>query len=555
MDRRSFLVSLAGAAAAAEFPSRAALASHALRAGRAIARPTPGQTAWQDLEMGMFVHFAPNTWQDKEGDDLSTPLSRIDPVGLNTDQWAQCAVNMGARYLVFVAKHAGGFCMWPTRTTSYGIANTPWKGGHGDVLGEISQSAKKFGLKFGVYVSPRDDRFGAATGGKCKTPALQEEYNAMYREQLTEVLSRYGPMVEIWFDGSVVTPVRDILQRYAPRAMVFQGPQATIRWVGNEDGYAPYPCWNAISRSDAASGAATSLDSDPDGSVWLPIECDVSIRRPYWFWSTTNEKNLLSVEQMLSIYYRSVGRGAQLLMNVPANRDGLLADQDFARAKTFGEQVRRRFGNAVAQTSGHGRAISLPIPGAQRIDTVVMQEDCALGQRVRGYRLEGRSGGRWTSLGAGSSIGHKRIQPTGPATVEAVRLVVTEDAGLPAIRALAVYDTGVAPPPDWNAPTAIWSQNEVGHWNNHAFHLDLTSKIDAAAQYRLRFVPRSGHIEGIRDVALKLHGVAHSSFVKRRKGSPDSLILDIPEVGDTVTIEGRVDGAANGSILLRKFAE
>ncbi len=553
MNRRAFLISLAGAAAAAEFHAGAALASEVVHTGRAIARPTPDQTAWQDLEVGMFAHFAPNTWQNKEGDDLSTPLSEINPVDLNTDQWAQCAVNMGARYIVFVAKHIGGFCMWQTKTTSYSIANTPWKGGHGDVVADISESCRKFGLKFGVYVSPRDDHFGAATGGKCKTPALQAKYNAMYREQLTEVLSRYGPMVEVWFDGSVVTPVGDILQRYAPHAMIFQGPEATIRWVGNENGYAPYPCWNTISRSDAETGTATSLNSDPNGSVWMPVESDVSIRRPYWFWSTTNEKHMLTVDQMLSIYYRSVGRGAQLLMNIPVDRKGLLADKDYAHAKAFGEEVRHRFGKAVALTAGSGSRITLKMPSAQRIDTVVIQEDCTLGQRVRGYRLEGLSGGRWTGLGAGSSIGHKRIQPVGPAKVEGVRLVVTEEAGRPAIRALAVYDTGVAPPQDWNAPSAIWANDEVGHWKNHVFHLDLTSKINAAAQYRLRFVPESGQVEGIHNVVLKLHGVADSRFVKPQKGPSDTLILDITGIGDRVTIEGRVEGAVNGSILLQRF--
>lgn len=173
----------------------------------ALARPSPQQQAWQDLELGMFVHFAPNTWQDVESDNLSTPLSKIDPAGLDTDQWAATALSMGARYIVFVAKHQGGFCMWQTQTTSYGIRNTSWRGGKGDVLSDVAVSCRKYGLKLGVYLCPRDDHFGAMTGGICKTAELQASYNLMYREQLTEVLSRYGELVEIWFDGSTGTPI------------------------------------------------------------------------------------------------------------------------------------------------------------------------------------------------------------------------------------------------------------------------------------------------------------------------------------------------------------
>src|ERR1700683_5315294 len=164
------------------------------------ALPSADQIAWQDLEMGMCVHCAPNSWQDVESDNLTTPLSEIDPKGLNTDQWARTAISFGAKYIVFVAKHQGGFCMWQTETTDYGIRNTPWRGGHGDVLADVSTSCSKYGLKLGVYVCPRDDHFGAKTGGICKTPELQLRYNAMYRRQLTEVFSRYGELVEVWFD-------------------------------------------------------------------------------------------------------------------------------------------------------------------------------------------------------------------------------------------------------------------------------------------------------------------------------------------------------------------
>ena len=367
--------------------------------------------AWQDLELGMFVHFAPSTWQDSESDNLTTPLSEINPRKLNTDQWAQTAIGLGARYIVFVAKHLGGFCMWQTETTDYGIRNTPWRGGHGDVLADIGTSCHKHGLKLGVYVSPRDDHFGAKTGGICKTAELQARYDIMYRRQLTEVLSRYGELVEVWFDGSTITPVSDLLVRYQPHAMVFQGPSATIRWVGNEDGFAPNPCWNGIDSAEAKTGTATSLNGNPDGDVWMPNEVDVSIRRPDWFWSTKNVKKVLTPEQLLSIYYRSVGRGTQLLLNIPANRDGLLAEPDCASAKSLGLDIRTRFAKPVATTAGHGVEVTLKLGALTQIDTVILQEDIAKCERVRQYRIEGHAGGTWHALGEGTSIGHKRIQP------------------------------------------------------------------------------------------------------------------------------------------------
>jgi alpha-L-fucosidase len=468
MDRRRFIASLAGMTAsisiggnASAEPNAALLAQSSSSLDR-LALPTADQVAWQDLEMGMFVHFAPNTWQGIEQDNLSTSLSAINPAQLNTDQWASTAVDLGAKYIVFVAKHSGGFCMWQTETTDYGIRNTPWRGGHGDVLADISASCRRFGLKLGVYVSPRDAKFGADTGGLCKTPAQQRIYNAVYRRQLTEVLSRYGAMVEIWFDGSNVIPVGDILRKYAPHAMIFQGPHATIRWAGNEDGFVPYPGWNSISAADARTGIATALNGDPNGTVWMPNEVDVSILRSNWFWSETSQRNLLPLDALLEVYYRSIGRGAQLLLNVPPDTTGLMPTADVVRARQFGKEIQRRFSKSLAQTSGSGTAITLPLPVRSRIDTIILQEDYSFGERVRSYKLEARHEGAWVTLGTGTAIGHKRIQPVAPTLTDAVRLVITESAARPVIRRLAVFDTQSPPPAAWNAPATAWAYDAVG---------------------------------------------------------------------------------------------
>lgn len=521
---------------------------------RAVARPSADQISWQDLELGMFIHFGPETWQNGGPENIATPLSEINPTQLDTDQWARTAVDLGAKYIVFVAKHRFGFCWWQTDTTDYSVKNISWKNGRGDVLRSISESCRKSGLKLGVYLSPRDDHFGAATGGICKTPENQATYNALYRQQMKEVLSRYGSLIEIWFDGSVATPVGDLIRTYQPHAMVFQGPQATIRWVGNEDGFAPHPCWNGIDKTNAATGTATALDSDPNGSVWLPNEVDVSIRRPDWFWNPDNADKVLSEDQLLSIYYRSVGRGAQLLMNIPADTEGMLPEKDAAVAKRFGAEIRRRFEKPAGETSGQGMTLTLTLAKPVRIDTVVLQEDTSKGERVRGYTLEGRFHGAWKNLVEGSAIGHKRIQPVAPITIDAMRLVITKAAAPPAIRSLAVFDTGVLPPADWDAATPMCGPDLVGKWHEHHFSIDITKQIHAASQYRLHFVPGEGRVTGLKDVVLKLHGISQPRLVKRVPGKPDELVLDITGLAESSgEISGTVDGASSGQILLQKI--
>jgi alpha-L-fucosidase len=550
VTRRTFLTE--AIAAAAPMPFAIGAGSAFALAGKPRALATPDQLYWQDLEFGMFVHFAPNTWQNREYDDLSTPLSEINP-DIDTDQWAQCAVNLGARYIVFVAKHAGGFCMWQTATTPYSIAHTPWQHGHGDVLRNVSASCGKFGLRLGVYISPRDRYMGAGDGGACKTPVQQAKYNAIYRQQLTEVLSRYGEMVEVWFDGSTVVPVTDIVRQYAAHAAIFQGPSATIRWVGNENGFAPYPLWDAEPISDARSGVSTALDGDPEGGAWMPVECDVSIRRPKWFWSTTDVKNLMTLDQLLEVYYRSVGRGAQLLLNVPPNRNGHVAEEDFARAKEFGAEIRRRFGRSVAETPGNGDTLTLELGRPARVDHLELQEDCRFGQRVRGFRVEGRADGRWIALNTGSSIGHKRIIPVASQLCSALRLVVTESQGDAHIRRFATFDTGAAPPAGWDAATQLWAPNTVGKWSDFRFDVDLTRQISAAAQYRLRFVPESGEVSGIGNTQLLLNGVAEARFIREDPAAKNALIVTITALGESIAVSGTVAGAASGTILLQKM--
>lgn len=402
-----------------------------------LAKPTPEQASWQDMELGMFIHFAPNTWQDLEGDDRSTPLDKINPTALDTDQWVSVAESMGAKYIVFVAKHVGGFCMWQTDTTDYSIKNTAWRGRKGDVLADLSASCKKRGMKWGVYLSPRDDAHGVSTGGKCSDETKQAEYDKLYRQQLTEVLSKYGELCEVWFDGSNIIEVGDILKQHAPKAVIFQGKYASIRWVGNEDGIAPYPAWNTVSEAARLRGA-TAADGDPNGDSWLPNECDARMRRD-WFWSSKNADTLKSVDELMSMYYQSVGHGAVLLLNATPDTTGRIPEADARRAAEFGVEIQRRFDKSLAETSGTGNTIELNLAAPTPIDHIITMEDITQGERVREYVLEGFQNGTWKELCKGSAIGHKKIDRFKPIRIEKIRLRINHAAADPIIRKLAVY--------------------------------------------------------------------------------------------------------------------
>lgn len=428
-----------------------------------LALPSAQQLVWHDYEVGMFIHFGPSTfldhvidwpatdYRDKDVEKHQLPdrpehqfdPKRFNPGQLDTDQWVAAAEAMGARYLVMVAKHHGGFCVWQTDTSEYGVRNTPWRGGRGDIMADLSESCRKRGLPLGVYLSPQDHVHGAGGGGRCQTPRDQERYNRIYRQQLTELLTRYGRMCEIWFDGGLAVEVGDIIRQHAPDAVVFQGPQASIRWVGNEDGFAPYPCWNAVAPAIARSGVGTAADGKPDGEVWMPCECDTKIRGQ-WHWASDKTSwggsaSLKSLEVLMNTYYRSVGRGQVLLLNQSPDPTGRITDADFARGKQLGAEIRRRFGQSLARTDGHGTLVELDLGNRSTVDHVITMEDIAHGERIRSYVIEGRRDGEWMTLCEGTAVGHKRIDQFPPASVDRIRLRVLSAAAPPVIRSLAAY--------------------------------------------------------------------------------------------------------------------
>lgn len=461
-----------------------------------LPKPSPVQMMWQDMELTMFIHFGPATWQDQEYDDLSTPLDQINPSNLDTDQWVEVAESYGAKMIIFCAKHTGGFAWWQTETTDYGVKETPWKGGKGDVMKDLAVSCKKKGIRLGVYLSPEDRYLGVGMGGKTYDSSKQAEYERIYRRQLIELLTGYGDIYELWVDGSLIFDISDIVYKYAKKAVILQSSAATIRWVGNEMGFAPYPAWNGIMDADARSGNATAAHSNPNGNVWMPIEVDVSIRRPTWFWKTWSEKNLLSIEELMKIYYCSVGRGTVFLINACPDTTGQISQAEAKRFAEFGKEIKDRFGNPLMEVKGKGYEHKLEFDAPQKVDNIILMEDISRGERVRAFHVEGKTHDGWEHIFKGSAIGHKLIQQIPANKYEIIKLVVDKSVGKPYIRKMAAFYTG-KPYIELPVVKENWNLRNVGIWSidsdsaaSKDIILDLTEFCQSAETYEIALVVR-----------------------------------------------------------------
>ncbi|ULQ51410.1 alpha-L-fucosidase [Flavihumibacter fluvii] len=462
-----------------------------------LAKPSPVQYKWHEQERIMFIHFGVATWLGSEYDETGNfDLSRINPTKLDTDEWCKTAQSWGAKQIIFVAKHVGGFCWWPTTTTEYGVRNIPWKNGKGDVLGDLAKSCKKFGLNLGVYIYPGDLHYGAGigSGGKTQDPALQETYNKVFRQQLTEVLKNYGDMLEVWFDGSCVIDVSDILEKYARNAVIFQSTHATIRWPGTESGKLAYPAWNSLKSSVLKSGIATQYDDDPDGDAWAPLEADVTLYNHNWFWSPANEHKRRPVEELMEIYYRSAGYGGVLLLNSTPDTTGKIPFADRERYKAFGDEINRRFAQPLRATKASGtNEVALKFQKPTAVNHVIVEEDYREGHRIREYRIEGKVGTQWQLLSNGSSVGRKKIDAFPTVTVSEIKLTVSKSVNRPLVRAFAAYD--VKNYIHKYEPTESKEWVVCGEWNTNTFingrdtlDLDLSKFIDKPGQYEVKFI-------------------------------------------------------------------
>lgn len=476
-----------------------------------LAKPSAIQYKWHEQERIMFVCLDPCTWQGREYDDHSMPLERINPSKLDTDQWCETAQLWGAKELLFVAKHTGGFCWWQTETTDYGIKDTPYKNGKGDVLGELSKSCKKYGLNLGIYVYPGDDTWGAGigSGGRTKDPSKQEAYNKVFRQQLKEVLVNYGDVLEVWFDGSCIIDVSDILEKYAKNAVVFQGPHATLRWPGTESGRLFYPVWNAINSEDLASGVATQVHGDPDGDKWAPLETNTTLYDHFWFWSPKGEKKRKSLDHIMDCYYKSVGYGSVFLLNSTPDTTGLIPKDDVVFYKAFGDEINRRFGNPIASLNDlEKEEIILDMGKSQLINHTIIMEDYREGQRIRKYTIEGMVDGQWIELCKGESVGRMKIDYFPEKKFSHLKLNMIKSIGTPKIRKFSTHYVEDFSPPKKSSirPYSAWQ--EIDQWKieqkKTTIQTDLTGKVKIPGQYSLAIEAHSPD-EKIRISEVKMY--------------------------------------------------
>lgn len=448
--------------------------------------PSQAQIDWQRLETYAFIHFGLNTYNDLEWGYGDTPATTFAPAKLDVDQWVRTLKRAGMRGIILTAKHHDGFCLWPTKTTDYSVKNSPWKDGKGDLVAELSAACRRAGLQFGIYVSPWD-RHHPEYGS--------EGYQRAYHEQIRELSTNYGPLFEFWFDGAnggtgwygganearSIDPqtyyqydvAARIIREHSPKAMIFGGTEATIRWIGNERGYAGETNWAMYDESkekhytDAQWGMA-------DGSKWLPGEVDVSIR-PGWFYHHREDHQVRSVANLVNLYYQSVGHNANLLLNFPVALDGRIPAVDSARVVAWHDYIQQAFrtnllrgAKVSASPQRQGRTfspshltdgknatywaapdgtetaeITFSFARPTEINNVALQEHIALGQRVERFALEvADDAGRFVPVATQdtlTTIGYKRLVRFPLVRTKALRVRVLASRGPVCLNSVAAY--------------------------------------------------------------------------------------------------------------------
>ena len=457
------------------------------------ALPSPRQIEHSKLETYAFLHFTVNTFTDREWGHGDEDPSVFNPDAFDPDQIVLALKAAGMKGAILTCKHHDGFCLWPTKTTDHSIAHSKWMDGKGDVVRAISDACRRHGLKFGVYLSPWD-RNNAHYG--------QPEYVKIYREQLHELLTQYGPIFEVWHDGANggdgyyggAKETRSIdrrtyygwpetwamVRKLQPDACIFSDVGPDLRWVGNESGYAAETSWATYDpvgeKGDlAAPGYVRSNEGETghrSAKHWLPAECDVSIR-PGWFWHATENDKVKSVTALLDLYYRSVGRGASFLLNVPPNRHGQIEGGDAVTLKALGEILHQTFSRNLAgrakvtasNVRGNERSFdasnvastdprhywatddSVTTPSAEfdlgsdkTFDVIRLREATQLGQRVDRFAVDIWKDGAWSEVGAATSVGSCRlIRLKVPVTTGRARLRITASAACPALYGFGLF--------------------------------------------------------------------------------------------------------------------
>ncbi len=464
--RRTFIKTGAALTAGGVLPARLSCAA---TSAPPLVRPTRGQLVWQDCEVGVLYSF---DLAIAAGDTTSNNAARktwepnlYQPHKLNTDEWLAAAKAAGATYAIFTATHFNGFMQWQSDAYPYGLKQTSWRNGKGDVVADFVASCRKFGIKPGIFFSVHRNVYQQVWGhyvdwGKGRGTPAQEKFNRIAEQMMTEICARYGPLVQIWFDAGTKTPSEGgpdmipIFDKYQPHSVFYHSAaRGDHRWIGNESGFANDPCWatmpdrgQTLLHSGAASGRQFLGTGDPDGTAWSPGMVDVPLRGANklhnWFWAPNEDHAVEPVERLVQMYDQSVGRNCNFIIGAVIKPDGTLPEVDVQRLAEFGAAIKRRYGKAVAETKGNGMLLELRLRKPVPLDTLIAMEDIAQGERIRAWVLEGRArNSTWEKLGAGQSIGHKRILHFARQELAAVRLRIPKSSTEPRLRRLAVFDT------------------------------------------------------------------------------------------------------------------
>ncbi len=371
--------------------------------------PTKRQQEFLDWEFGVFFHFGIRTFYEghRDWDGKEMPLSGFCPTDLDCEDWIKTSKEAGAKYAILVCKHHDGFANWPSAYTEYSVKNTPWKNGQGDVVREFTDACRKYDIKVGLYYSPAEFGFNERT---------DEEYDDYFINQISELLTNYGKIDYLWFDGCGSEDheynqdrIVKELRRMQPDMLIFNMWDPDTRWVGNEDGVAPSPNFNYV--EDLSFSVQTDRRDALSSKSYLPAECDCKMRQENWFYSDCDEDTIKSLDELMGLYYYSVGRGANLLINIGPDRRGKLPDKDKARLLEFGAEIRRRFQNPIpAKVSWEGNTMVCDFGEITSVNHVVLTEDLLSGKELDGFEIMAYEYAHPpVELYHGRTVGHKAI--------------------------------------------------------------------------------------------------------------------------------------------------
>jgi alpha-L-fucosidase len=447
--------------------------------------PSERQLAWHEMEYYMFVHFTVNTFTDKEWGFGDEKESVFNPTDLDCRQWAKVAKEAGMKGLIITAKHHDGFCLWPSKFTEHSVKNSVWKDGKGDVLMELRKACDEFGLRLGVYLSPWDRNSSVYS-----TP----EYLTYYRNQLRELLTNYGDVFEVWFDGANGGDgyyggaretrkidnktyydwpnTHQIVRDLQPLAVMFSDAGPDVRWVGNENGMASLTNWCLLNKDGMYPGgdfAKILGEGHEEGNYWVPAEVDVSIR-PGWFYHQSQDSLVRSPENLMELYYLSVGRNSNLLLNVPPDRRGLLHDNDVKSLISFRNLLKNEFktdvarGKKVVATSFRGKGfeasnvndgnpesywatndsqtagdIIIYLGEETELNRIIVQEYIKLGQRIQKFEVSAYINNTWQPVVDGTTIGHKVIRKFPVVKTGMIKLTISKSKACPIISSVELY--------------------------------------------------------------------------------------------------------------------